>query len=676
MPAPEAASAAGSADTHNRKQTSAVGVIMQQTVQPHGTWSSPITAEVLLGGTLGLGFPQSNGATIFWLESRPHEGGRTVVMRLGADNQPIDCMPQPFNARSRVHEYGGSCYVVTPDVLYFTNFQDQRIYQVNLHTEDARPQPVTPADGRRWADLILDAEHHRLIAVGEQDRAGGEPRNFLAAIDLHGPAADTSVRELVQGHDFFACPRLSADGRQLCWLSWDHPRMPWDGTDLQVAEVRPSGALGPVRHVAGGAEESIFQPEWTADGDLIYVSDRSGWWNLYRDDPAGPQPLYPAAHEFGLPLWQFGMRTWASLPDGRLACSWQTEAGDQLGLLHPNTGEMESIELEWTQLGGLIRHRDQLVFIGGAPDRFAELVRLDPRTATATVLRRSADLPLQPVDLSRPEPIRFATGDGEVAHGYFYPPAHASITGPANERPPLLVMSHGGPTAATSPVLNLKIQYWTSRGFAVLDVNYRGSTGYGRAYRDRLKGGWGIVDVEDCVCGARALVERDRVDSERLAIRGSSAGGFTTLAALTFHDVFRAGASLYGIGDLEALAQDTHKFEARYLDSLVGPWPEAAERYRARSPIHHVDQLACPVIFLQGQEDRIVPPAQAERMVSALQERGLPVAYLAFEGEQHGFRQAQTIRRALEAELYFYGRVFGFRPADAIEPVPIHNLQD
>lgn len=649
---------------------------MQADKQPYGTWNSPVTTDVLLSGTLGLGFPQSNGATIFWLESRPQEAGRTAIMRLGADGQPLDCIPAPFNARSRVHEYGGSCYAVTPDILYFTNFQDQRIYRVALHVDGAQPQAVTPADGRRWADLTLDLEHHRLIAVGEEDRAGDEPRNFIAAIDLSGPASGTTIRELATGHDFFACPRLSPDARHLTWLSWDHPQMPWDGTQLWVAEVQPSGALKTPQCIAGSQHESIFQPEWTLDDDLVYVSDRSGWWNLYRHDPAGPQPLYPAAHEFGLPLWQFGMRTWTALPDGRLACTWQTEAGDRLGLLHPNTGAMESVELPWTQITAIVHHREQLVFIGGAPDRFPELVVLDTAEQSTRVVRRSSLLDLTSQDLSAPEAIRFPSGDGEIAHGYFYPPKHASLVGPDAERPPLLVFSHGGPTAATSPALNLKIQFWTSRGFAVLDVNYRGSTGYGRAYRDRLKGGWGLVDVEDCVHGARHLVALDRVDPERLAIRGSSAGGFTTLAALTFHDVFRAGASLYGIGDLEALARDTHKFEARYLDSLVGPWPAAADVYRDRSPIHHVDQLACPVIFLQGKEDRIVPPAQAEKMVQALDARGLPVAYVAFDGEQHGFRQAANIRRAFEAELYFYGRVFGFVPAGTIEPVPIRNLTD
>lgn len=647
---------------------------MAKQVLPHGTWPSPLSAAVLLEGTLGLGFLQSNGASLFWQESRPQEGGRTVVVRSNEHGEIIDCIPAPFNARSRVHEYGGSCFAVTAERLYFTNFQDQRIYQLPLHEPDAKPQPVTAADGRRWADIIVDARHHRLIAVGEIDRPDDEPRNFIAAIDLQGPTGAAPIKELAHGHDFFATPRLSHDGHALSWLSWDHPCMPWDGTTLWLAEMLPGGTLKAARAVAGGTDESIFQPEWNAEGDLIFVSDRSGWWNLYRHGATGPQPLYPAAWEFGLPLWQFGMRTWASLPDGRMACTWQSEHGDQLGLLHPNTGEMETIPLDWTQISGIIAHGRQLAFVGATATTFPEVVLLDADSGRYQLLRKASERSFAPDDLAEPEAVHYPTTDGDRAHAFYYPPTNSRYQGPEDERPPLLVMSHGGPTAATSPTLSLKVQYWTSRGFAVLDVNYRGSTGYGREYRDRLKEGWGVVDVADCVYGARYLVARGAADESRLAIRGSSAGGFTTLAALTFHNVFKAGASLYGIGDLEALAQDTHKFEARYLDSLVGTWPLQAERYRERSPIHHVDQLSCPVIFLQGLEDRIVPPAQAEAMVSALDRKGLPVAYLAFEGEQHGFRQAQNIRRALEAELYFYGRVFGFEPADSIEPLEVRNL--
>lgn len=654
---------------------------MSRTTAPYGTWRSPIATDDLLEGALGLAFPTLVDGNVYWMEARPAEAGRTVIVRRDHSGTISDCLPQPFSARSRVHEYGGICYAVAGSTLYFVNFSDQRIYAMDLSADltgpAATPVAVTAADGRRYADLIIDGPRKRLLAVAEEDREGAEPRNVLAAVSLTESPGTAKATELVSGHDFFAAPRLSPDGRTLLWLSWDHPAMPWDGSTLWQARLDDTGMPTAATAIAGSDTESIFQPEFTHDGEVIAISDRSGWWNLERIRPAPRRPLAPHAADFGLPLWQFGMRTYAECHDGRLACTWQTPEGDQLGLLDRDSGAMERLHVPWTQLSSIVSDDHHLVFIGAGPDRFAELVHFEVDSGRYEIIRRASELNLTTADIAVPETLHYPTGlqdSGTIAHAFYYPPTHRAFSGPSDERPPLLVMSHGGPTAATAPVLNLKVQFWTSRGFAVLDVNYRGSTGYGRAYRDQLKGGWGVVDVEDCVAGARFLVERGDVDPQRLAIRGSSAGGFTTLAALTFHDLFRAGASLYGIGDLEALAADTHKFESRYLDSLVGPYPEARDVYRQRSPIHHVDQLACPVIFLQGLEDRIVPPAQAEAMVAALEAKGLPVAYVAFEGEQHGFRQAANIRRALEAELDFYGRVFGFAPADAIEPVPIRNL--
>lgn len=644
---------------------------------PYGTWRSPIATDDLLKGALGLAFPSIVDGSIYWMEARPSEAGRTVIVRRDRSGAISDCLPPPFSARSRVHEYGGICYTIGGGKLYFVNFSDQRIYAQDLAETDGTPVVVTAADGRRYADLSFDRDRKRLLAVAEEDREGAEPRNFIVAVSLEEAPGAAVATELVGGHDFFASPRLCPDGQQMLWLSWDHPAMPWDGTTLWRADLDAGGTPKNIRALAGSATESIFQPEFSSEGGVIAISDRSGWWNLEQIAPAPRRPLYPQAADFGLPLWQFGMRTFAACHDGRLACTWQAPEGDRLGLLDPDSGSMEELHVPWTQLSNIVSDDHELVFIGAAPDRFAELLRYELDSGRFEVIRRSSEIDLTTADIAVPEALHYPSGpdaDGETAHAYYYSPTHRSCEAAADEKPPLLVMSHGGPTAATAPVLNLKVQFWTSRGFAVLDVNYRGSTGYGRAYRDKLKGGWGVVDVEDCVAGAKFLVDRGDVDPERLAIRGSSAGGFTTLAALTFHDLFKAGASLYGIGDLEALAQDTHKFESRYLDSLVGPYPEAQDVYRARSPIHHVDQLACPVIFLQGLEDRIVPPAQAEAMVAALEAKGLPVAYVAFEGEQHGFRQAANIRRALEAELDFYGRVFGFTPADPIEPVPIRNL--
>ena len=674
---------------------------------PYGTWTSPVTADDLLRGALGLAHPRYHGGELFWMESRPAEAGRTTIVRRTDDGALQDCVPAPFNARTRVHEYGGICYAVLGDRLWFSNFADQRIHVVELAAPDAAPAgtpvpvtpvPVTPEDGRRWADFELDAGRQRLIAIGEVDRDGDEPRNFIAAIPLDGG----EPVELVSGSDFYADARLSPDGDSLLWLEWDHPCMPWDGTRLRRARLDGRGMPVAPELIAGGPGESVFQPGWLPDGRLLFVSDRSGWWNLHLHEAGSSTNLTPVDADFGRPLWVFGMRSWAALADGRILCQASTMDGDALTLLDPDRGTRRPIPLPWRGLDGLATETDsrfpdaakRLCFIGASDDRFAELVEArldeghagdapeDERDVIASehtkVLRKSTTMALEAADLSRPEAITFATGadpdaSGAECHAYFYAPAHRSCRGAAGEKPPLIVISHGGPTAATSPVLNLKVQFWTSRGFAVLDVDYRGSTGYGRAYRDALKGGWGVVDVEDCVAGARFLAQRGDVDPERMAIRGSSAGGLTVLGALTFHDLFRCGTSLYGVADLAMLAQDTHKFESRYLDSLVGPWPGARATYEARSPLHHTDRLDRPVLFLQGLEDRIVPPSQAEAMVAALDARHIPVAYIAFEGEQHGFRQAANIRRALEAELQFYAWTFGFVAAGDMEPIEIRN---
>jgi dipeptidyl aminopeptidase/acylaminoacyl peptidase len=638
---------------------------------PFGTWSSPVTADVLMRGMLGLSNPQVVDGDLYWMESRPAEAGRTTVMRRRADGTVEECVPAPFNVRTRVHEYGGICYAAHDGRLFFSHFADGRIHASTLDSS-ALPRPLTADDGRRFADFCVDAARGRLIAVAEEDVPGDQPRAFLAAVDLD----DGTVTELASGHDFFAGPRLAPDGRRLCWIDWDHPRMPWDGTTLREAALDADGSVAAIDRIAGGPEESVFQPGWLPDGRLVFVSDRTGWWNLYVAEGNGVRALLPSPNDFGLPLWQFGMRTWAARDDGHVACTWQASGGDHLGLLDPDTGALHEFDLPWTGIDFLVTDGDHLAFVGSSPRRFPELVRLDPHTDAAEVLRRSSDLALDTEDIARPEAVTYPTGpDGAVeAHAFFYPPTHRSCRGAAGEKPPLIVIGHGGPTAATSPTLNLKVQYWTSRGFAVLDVNYRGSTGHGRAYRDALKGAWGVADVEDVVAGARFLARRGDVDPERLAIRGGSAGGLTVLNALIHHDVFRAGASLYGVADLTRLAEDTHKFESRYLDSLIGPWPEAREVYEARSPVNHADGLDAPMIFLQGLDDRVVPPSQSEAMVEALDRKGVPVAYLAFEGEQHGFRQAANIRRALEAELGFYGRIFGFTPADDVEPIEIRNL--
>ncbi len=636
---------------------------------PYGSWKSPITSDLIVSAAVGLGEIALDGQDTYWIESRPTEGGRNVIVRRTADGRITDVAPAPFNARTRVHEYGGAPFVVTGGTVYFLNFSDQRLYRQEA---DSAPQPLTPEVDLRYADGVIDDRRGRLICVREDHTVDGrEAVSTLVQLDLRSGGAGTV---LVSGNDFYSSPRLSPDGFRLAWLTWNHPNMPWDGTELWVAEGKADGSRGQAERVAGGVEESIFQPQWSPDGLLHFVSDRTGWWNLYRWRDGRIEPLCAMEAEFGLPQWVFGRSTYGFVSNRRIICSYTQRGTWHLASLDTETGKLEGIDVPYTTIAGLRTAPGRLVFRGGSPTEPMAIVDLDLRTGQPEVRRRSSDLSVDPGYISVPESLEFPTEAGLTAHALFYRPRNRDYAAPPDEHPPLLVRIHGGPTAAASSTLDWGIQYWTSRGFAVVDVNYGGSTGYGRAYRQRLNGQWGIVDVDDCVNAARYLAERGWVDGNRLAIRGGSAGGYTTLAALAFRDVFQAGASYYGVSDLEALAKETHKFESRYLDRLVGPYPERRDLYRQRSPIHFIARLSCPMIFFQGLEDKVVPPNQAETMFEAVRAKGLPVAYLPFEGEQHGFRRAENIKRALDAELYFYSRIFRFELADPVEPVAIENL--
>jgi dipeptidyl aminopeptidase/acylaminoacyl peptidase len=642
-------------------------------VSRYGSWKSPITSDLIVSGTIGLGQIAIDGEDVYWVETRPQEKGRYVVVKLSPDGRSdggmVDVTPPSLNARTRVHEYGGGGFTVSDGVIYFSNFVDQRLYRFDGAGE---PQSITPEAEMRYADGVIDRERNRMICVREDHSAtGSEAVNAIVGIPLSG--AGTPFM-LAGGADFYSSPRLDPEGSRLAWLQWNHPNMPWDGTELWVADVQGDGSLSNRVRVAGGVEESIFQPEWSPAGELHFVSDQSGWWNLYRWREGKIEALCPMEAEFGLPQWVFGMSTYAFESANRIVCAYLEQGFSKLAIFDMAIGKLEKIEPPFTKIEGVRAAPGQAVFIAASPTEAASIVRFDLDNRQFKTLRRSSELAIDPGYISAPQAIEFPTKDGLTAQAFFYPPRNRDFIAPENERPPLLVMSHGGPTAATSPMLRLSVQYWTSRGVAVLDVNYGGSTGYGREYRERLNGRWGVVDVDDCVNGANYLAERGLVDGDRLAITGGSAGGYTTLCALTFRDVFKAGASHYGVSDLEALEVDTHKFESRYTHKLVAPYPERADIYRERSPIHHTNLLSAPVIFFQGLEDKIVPPNQAEMMVNALRAKGLPVAYITFEGEQHGFRQAANIKRALDGELYFYSRVFGFELADAVEPVPIENL--
>ena len=636
---------------------------------PYGTWKSPLTAAKATAGAVRLDQVMVDGDDVYWLEGRASENGRSVVVRASAGKSPVDVSPEDFNVRTRVHEYGGAPYTVHQGVLYASNFADQRLHEI---APGAPPRPLTP-DGYFFAQCRMDAARKRLLCVREDHtEAGAEPTAAIVAVPLDADAPSAG-EVLAQGADFFSDPMLSPDGRRLAWLQWHHPNMPWDGTELHVAELDERGMPLESVRVAGGPEESVFQPTWSPEGLLYFVSDRSGWWNLYRHESGDVELVHGQQAEFGKPQWALGTTTYAFASENRIVVTY-TEGGRwHLALLSLEPRRLEPIDLACEPMRSVAATTDAAYFVAGYVSEGPAIVRVALDGTGTEVLKRSRDDALDPNLVSRAEAIEFESG-GQTVHAFYYAPSNPGFEAPAGTTPPLLVLSHGGPTGATDANFDPELQFWTTRGFAVVDVNYGGSTGHGRAYRRRLRGQWGIVDVRDAVKAAEHLVAAGKADPERIITRGGSAGGYTTLAALAFHDTFKAGASYYGISDLEVLARDTHKFESRYLDQLVGPYPEDRSTYRERSPIHFVDRLSCALILLQGLEDKVVPPNQSEMMAAAVREKGLPVAYVAFEGEQHGFRKAENIVRALESELYFYGRVFGFTPADALEPVAIDNL--
>ncbi|MFL6672030.1 MAG: S9 family peptidase [Massilia sp.] len=633
---------------------------------PCGSWTSPISAAVVAAGAAPLSQVMLDGADVCWLAGRASEGGRTTLLRQRG-GQVRELTPAPFNVRSRVHEYGGGACLASGGAAWFSNFADNRIYRVD---EGAAPVPMTPDAALRYADFVLDSQRQRLVGVREDHSAGEAcPVNTVCAIGFDGSQA-----VLVDGNDFYAAPRLSPDGSQLAWLSWDHPRMPWQGTELWLADIAADGTLVNGRLIAGGEDESIVQPEWSPAGTLHFVSDRSGWWNLYRFADGVVQPLCVREAEFGAPHWSFGGSMYGFRSDDEIICTYIEGGVSRLARLFPQTGLLAGIATPYQEIRELRVAGDTLALLGGSPTLALELARIDLASGARQVLARSIEQLPAVEYLSVPQTISYPSSGGRTSHAFYYPPQNAGFEPLPGEKPPLMVIGHGGPTGMATSTLKLATQFWTSRGIAVLDVNYGGSTGFGRAYRDLLKGQWGVIDVEDCVAGARYLADRGLVDPERLVIRGGSAGGLTTLNALTFHDLFKAGASYYGVSDLKGLDADSHKFESHYNEYLIAPAPEADRLYLERSPINHTDKLRRPMIFFQGLDDKVVPPQQSEVMVEALRARGVPVAYITLEGEGHGFRQAASIVRTLEAELYFYLRVFGIPAPQGLAPVTIENL--
>ena len=641
---------------------------MTRQVVPYGSWKSPITADLLASTYVALDELRVDGDDVYWNELRASDKGRNVIVQRKPDGTLTDITPPGFSARTRVHEYGGGCYLVHNGTIYFSNYTDQRLYR---QERDGAPRAITPEDDIRHADMVIDVDRDRVIAVREDHTAGTpEAVNTIVALDAHGQREPITI---ASGNDFYSSPKLSPDGKRIAWQTWNHPNMPWDGSEIWVGELDRDGNVVSSRKVAGGHNESVLQPEWSPSGELYFVSDRNDWWNLYRARGEGDEPVCRRDAEFGAPQWVFGQRFYAFSGPDEIVCIYSDPGGAKLGRIDLHTGKLHHIELFYSTLGSVQVSGKTAAMFAGSSTLAERVLVLDLDTFAQEVVKVANPAHIESGFFSLPKPIEFPTEHGLTAHAIYYPPRNQDHEPPAGEKPPLVVHCHGGPTGSAGPTYPFEYQYWTSRGLALVDVNYGGSTGYGRAYRQRLNGNWGVVDVDDCINAARHLVDQGLADPGRVSITGGSAGGFTALLSLTRRDFYNAGASHYGIGDLELFVKETHKFESHYGETLVGPYPERADVYRERSAIHFADQMRCPVILFQGDEDMIVPPDQAESFVEACRRNHLPYAYVLFQGEQHGFRQDKNIRRAFEGELSFLAQVFGFEPADDIEPVKIEN---
>lgn len=638
---------------------------------PFGAWESPISASEIAAGGTSLQALSASGDSVYLIESRPSEMGRQVLLRLPSRGDFSECTPSNFNTRTRVHEYGGGDYWVHEGVIFAVSFSDQKVYRID--DEESEPVAITPrseiANSLRYANGTVSSDGSTIYCVQENHL---DPEHILNQIVCFPSDGSIDPRVIFSGTDFVSSPKISPDGLTLTWLSWDHPNMPWDGTQLHMAEINSDGGLSNRKLIAGGSEESITQPTWSPDGVLHFISDRSGWWNLYFFENEEITRLVELDADFAGPDWQFGFSSYDFMADSSVICTYKDRDRDILIKVGREDSVPEKIQNDYSSISDVSVLNDVIYFIGSSPVVPAELVSISLAENTINTLRQSREATIDASFISEAEFIEFDTTESAKSFALFYPPKHAHSQGAPDEKPPLLVMSHGGPTSATSTSYNLAIQYWTSRGIAVVDVNYRGSSGFGRAYRNALRNQWGVFDTADCIAAARFLEQRGDVDGSRMAIRGGSAGGYTTLCALTFHDVFQAGASYYGVADAEILATETHKFESRYLDQLMGPYPAARDVYVSRSPIHYADQIRAAVIVFQGLEDQIVPPAQAELMVDGLVQNKLPHVYMTFRGEQHGFRQAANIIKTLESELSFYGQILGFSPP-GISPIEIVN---
>jgi dipeptidyl aminopeptidase/acylaminoacyl peptidase len=644
---------------------------------PYGSWESPISSELVAACGSGWGWLlreiQVHGRSVYWIEPKPEDGGRNTIVCRREDGSIAEVIPEGYSARTRVHEYGGGDYCVLAGTVFFSNEADQRLYRL---AAGGTPIPITPepptGESWRFADGSPAADGQFILCVRECHDSNGKVQNEIVAVQSDGAG---EVKTVVRGSDFYASPRISPDGRRIAWLSWDLPRMPWDGTELWAAKYHPDGSISPADKIAGSAAEWISNPSWSPDGNLYFLSDRSNWSNLYRWNGSLVDRIFDIEADLDRPAWSFGYTRYAFLSQGRIACVFWKDGLEHLGLYEPQSRSFRKLDTPFTAIPYLASDGEEnLWFLGGNFEMRPAVVRINLEDGSSNVVYRGASFEIEAGYLSRPRPIDYPTFDGEVAHALYYPPSNPDYDSPADELAPLIVRCHGGPTSAAHPFLQPEFLFFTSRGFGVLDVNYRGSSGYGRSYREALRGQWGHVDTEDCLAAARCLIDRGETDPGRQIMRGSSAGGWTTLCALTFHNLFRAGAVYYAVADAERLVNASPKFESCYVQYLIGPYPAERQLYLDRSPIHHTQELSSPLIVFQGMRDKIVPPSQSETLIEALREKKLPYAYLTFPNEGHGFRRAESLKRSLEAELSFYAQIFGFVLADSLEAVTISNL--
>ncbi|KAH3853802.1 hypothetical protein DPMN_096337 [Dreissena polymorpha] len=659
---------------------------MSSTLSPYGSWVSPISSQLVSESSvsfqeLHVDQSLSNPDTVYWSELRFDEGGRYVVCSHNIGMTGFKTWtPEGFSSRTRVHEYGGGAAFMRNGVVFFSNFTDQNMYRQT--SPDAQPVLLTEKDREwRYADGCYNTKTGRIYCIREDHsgvKSGVTKEAVNTVVSLNPENGKQTI--MASGKDFYSSPKVSPDGKKIAWVQWSRPNMPWDSTELMVAELTESSdgiKEDSVKLVAGGDGTSVMHPSWTTDNELLYISDVTDWWNLYHVTGSGEHiNLIPRSVECGGPHWLFGDTPYMVDPRGN--GDIVTVYGFEMGVYNLKSGQYHVIDTGFTSHNYVnVAYNGMVYCVAGSPTRFSCVVEINKDTGKVTVLRESKTLGLDKGYYSIPTEIKWQTTEGDEAFGYFYRPTNKDFAAPEGTLPPLLVKNHGGPTSQASNILNLKIQYFTSRGFAVLDVNYRGSTGYGKTYRNRLEKNWGVLDLDDSCTGATFLADTGKVDGEKLCIDGGSAGGYTTLAALAFRDVFKSGVSHYGVADLEALAGDTHKFESRYLDNLIGPYVTDADKqvYKDRSPIHFVHQLSCSLALFQGSEDKIVPPNQAEMMYKAVKAKGLPTMYVLFPGEQHGFRKAENIQTALDGEFYFFSKVFGFEPADKHINLPIDNLK-